>query len=522
MKRLLLLTMLLASSAGAATIYVDADATGANDGTSWANAYTSLDAGVDAALAGDVVLVEDGTYGPVSRSLVPLGGFEVRSTGGAGKCIINGGGVARCFEAVSHVAGAGILDSGPFVRGFTLTGGASNEGAGMYRGVLYDSVVTNNVSSNFGGGLFYVWAEDCLIAGNVADKDGGGTYGGRVTRCVVRDNVGSTGGGTMYTGVFDSEVCYNVAFYDYGGGVRLTSAYATHAFFSNHVVRSRIHNNSAPIGGGINGDNVSRVDSSLVYSNSAGTFAAGVRRCLVKNSTVADNLLGPLYVYPSEALPDPLTAAEVDRLVQTYAGVGSGIHEVNGTLENDIVVGNTAFGTLMFVGQGSTVDTSDWYAYYYPDCNFDTGVGWEVYFPSFEDYQYAASDYAMYHTTTTYDEVPFANASLDIDVPSFGASVVNSALDVRMLAGVSGTWSGDPSVVFAASSNLFVNAAQADYSLLATAPVLDLATLLPGYSTTDIEGNPRVSGEAGDFGAYEWAPTGAGNVVPTRFSPLGL
>jgi len=469
MKRILLLTMLLASSAGAATIYVDVNATGANDGTSWTDAYTSLDAGVDAAQAGDVVLVADGTYGPVSRSLVPLGGFEVRSTGGAGKCIINGGGVARCFVSASYVSGGGYLNSGPFLHGFTLTGGASDQGGGMFRGFLYDSVVTNNVCSGAGGGLSNVWAEDCLIAGNVANVSGGGTNGGRVIRCVVRDNVAGSGGGTSYTGVYDSEVCYNVALNDCGGGVRIAEWVATDSFHSNHVVRSSIHHNSAPLAGGIFGEYANRVDSSLVYSNSATTYAAGVRRCLVKNSTVADNLLGPLSVYPYEALPDPLTATEVDRLVQTYAGVGSGIHEVNGTLENDIVVGNTAFGTL--------------------------------------------------------DGVPFANAALDIDVPTYGASVLNSALDVRMLAGVSGTWSGDPSVVFAASSNLFVNAAQADYSLLATAPVLDLATLLPGYSTTDIEGNPRVWGEAGDFGAYEWAPAysyGAGHVVPTRFSPLGL
>lgn len=522
MKRFLAAIMLAASAAGAATIYVDVDATGANDGTSWENAYTSLDAGVAAALSGDVVLVEDGTYGPVSRSLIPLGGFEVRSTGGAGKCIIQGGGVARCFTSASYASGANTLNSGPFVRGFTLTGGGDvPDGGAMLRGRLYDSVVTNNASSNSGGGLHSVWAEDCLIAGNVTGGEGGGIQGGRVTRCVVRDNVSDGGGGTMYSGVFDSEVCYNVALSS-GGGVFLTSVYATHAHLSNHVVRSRIHHNSAPTAGGIFGDTANRVDSSLVYSNSATLSAAGVRKGLVKNSTVVDNALGPLSVYPYEALPDPLTAAEVDRLVQTYAAVGSGIHEVNGTIENSLVVGNTAFGALRIEGEGTTVDTSYWYEYYYPECNFDTGVGWEAYFSSFEEYQAAAADYAMYNQAPAYDEVPFANAALDIDVNNYAAGVVSSALDVRMLAGVSGTWSGDPSVVFTSSTNLFVDAAQADYRLLATAPVLDLAELLPGYSTTDLAGNPRISGSAGDFGAYEWVPPGAGKVVPTRFSPLGL
>ena len=164
--------------------------------------YSTIQAAIDAAQAGDRVLVSAGTY----REQVNLSGKRISLEGIAGSAstIIEGDGVR------TNIVGSGEPD-GCVVAGFTIQGGRGDEAGGILlsnSGVRIHHCVfrDNQASSPWGGAGFRSAAgasivEDCLFTANVGQNQStsAGWYhinGGSFTlrRCVFDGNTSNASG----------------------------------------------------------------------------------------------------------------------------------------------------------------------------------------------------------------------------------------------------------------------------------------------------------------------------------------
>ncbi len=183
----------------------------------------TIQAGMDAAGAGDLVLVADGVYaGEGNKGLsFPYPRWSMlRSTGGPESCIIDLQGTGMAFFFV--------LDEGPeaLVEGFTIRNGADSPAGGIYfhhasRVTVYDCVFEDNVN-HYGAGAIYVDNDasptilGCRFTGNVS-LGGGGAIGfagssastPRVVNCTFTDNTATEGGAVYFAGFEDSPALIN-------------------------------------------------------------------------------------------------------------------------------------------------------------------------------------------------------------------------------------------------------------------------------------------------------------------------
>lgn len=196
-------------------LHVDADATGpVHDGTSWCDAYLSLQDALTAALPGTEIRVADGIYTPaipngsrttsfrLKSGVAILGGFAGCGAGDPDlraplvlETILSGdlnddddsGGSNG--ENSYHVVAASGVDATAVLDGVTITGGHANGSNPCDRG----------------GGIFLFplagspTIRHCMIRDNVVLTKGGGIYAfdntGIVADCVIRDNFANDGGG---------------------------------------------------------------------------------------------------------------------------------------------------------------------------------------------------------------------------------------------------------------------------------------------------------------------------------------
>jgi len=271
-------------------IYVDADASGANDGSSWANACKYLQGAIGSAKSSDEIRVAQGIYKPDQGAGITPGdreatfrlkdGVAIKGgyagfgqpdpnaqdikryetilsgdlNGDDGPSFSNNSENSYCIVYGRHppVCPTAVLD------GFTVRGANGTAGGGMY---VTDATIKNcSIIEN------YVQA----YGGGVASVGGGG--GGQFVACTIRNNVAGLLGGGAY--IYNSPKFINCLIVNNEAGKDGGGIYGRCSF--PEILNCTISGNKADsgTGGGLcfSGE-MAEIKNSILWDNTAG--AAG-------------------------------------------------------------------------------------------------------------------------------------------------------------------------------------------------------------------------------------------------------
>jgi len=350
-------------------VYVDADAGGTGDGSSWGNAVNELR---DAYVLLDVcngiteIWVAEGTYLPAAGSdrgvsfelgngLAIYGGFDGTETSlgqrdvAAHPTILSGDlGATTKSDNSYHVVDGSNVTATAVLDGFTGFGGyADGTGDDQYGAGLFvkngSPTVSNvtfsrNLAVGNGGGMYNEAGSPSLTDVTFEQNASEGGFGGgltnwsgdpTITQAVFRANSASGGGG-MYTGGGNPTLT-NVHFEDnsvsvWGGG-----------FYANGnatLVNGVFRNNSADMGGGVfNFFNLSGTYNNVTFSGNSASNSGGAMHSLRSVPTLTNVIMwgntAPLNPETGYADGTPVISYS---LIQGCGGSGIGW---NPTIGND-------------------------------------------------------------------------------------------------------------------------------------------------------------------------------------------
>ena len=453
----LLISLFPVWSIHAATLYVSPTGNDTNDGSSWALAKNTIQAGVDVAGSGDTVLVTNGTY-VLTNQVSITNDITVRSANGTNATFVNGNypiTTNRCF----HVSTNALLD------GFTITNGfTSTYGGGVYNtsGTVQNCAISGNRAYD-GGGVYIAGGtvKNCTISGNVSpsyEAEGGGVYidHGTVQNCTISENSSFTGGGVYnYNGTVQNCTISGNSSGDHGGGV-----YNYNGTVQNCTISGNTASGNNDGGGVCNA--YGTVQNCMISGNLAATgggvcnFNGTVQSCIISGNIA----------------------------LISVGGAGGGVYLSGGALQNCTISGNTGVWGGGVCSYGGTVQ----------NCTIlgnmaDDGSG--VY-----------NEYSTVQNCIIWNN----HGSIEIHVAgggSFtnccGASLTNGIGNTRAdpLFNDAGMWEG-------------TNFIGGDFHLRFDSPCINMGTNQSWMTNaTDILGAPRILGGTVDIGAYEFNPCSA-------------
>ena len=250
------------STSLSAQIYVDISATGANNGSSWTNAYTNIETALVNSLIGDEIWVKAGVYKPNTSSgfdipsgIKVYGSFDGTESNvndrnlTANLTTLNGdiGTVGVDTDNANHVVFMSNVNTQTRLDGFRIINGYANnvsngsKGGGLYNlngsPTIANCTFISNYSKDFGGAIVSeggtIKIEDCSINNNSSVDIGGGVYLSQSgTAIILRTKIfnntctlGSGGGISSGNGVSSlimdrCEISGNTA-QDFGGAITI-------------------------------------------------------------------------------------------------------------------------------------------------------------------------------------------------------------------------------------------------------------------------------------------------------------
>jgi predicted outer membrane repeat protein len=276
-------------------IYVKSNAAGADDGTSWQNAFTDLQTALTATSSGHEIWVAAGTYKPtdvtdrsksfaLKQGVSLYGGFSGTETTRSGRnwntneTILSGdiGIIGDINDNSYHVvvgANNAILDGFKIMMGYAgASAGPDNKGGGMYNDSCNPTISNcqfiNNQAGYDGGGMYnYLCSPvitDCTFDNNYAKTKGAGisnfgyaddSFKPVITRCIFKNNIvgGIQGNGA---GIYNCNSSPTITECTFRNNVTIDKISAGAGIYNDEsnsspiITRCDFDSNSSGLGGG--------------------------------------------------------------------------------------------------------------------------------------------------------------------------------------------------------------------------------------------------------------------------------
>jgi predicted outer membrane repeat protein len=371
--------LMFTQSAWAQPIRVKANATGANNGTSWADAYTSLTTALANAPAGAEIWLAAGTYKPVVNAQIALSHFLIDK-----KVEIYGGfaGTETSQSQRNFLTNKAILSgdhNGNDISGDYVTNRTDNS----YHVVFINAVGATPILD----GIYITNGSAPAVAANVMiDNRGGGLLAVTVCNlrnCTFNENSATAGGGVSVASPDASNsVIENCTFEKNGTNLQGTSLHFEQ--IQGAIVKKCVFKNNTGLRGALHTrfSSAITVDSCLFEGNNglaslgSGLYiwnsSMSVLRCYFKSNTCVSGG-GAMYCNQQDGGTFVnVQGCNFEGNTATGAGVrGGAVTLFRGAVQFD----GCKFKSNMSAGSGGAINNAAGTQYNYNLCEFETNMG---------------------------------------------------------------------------------------------------------------------------------------------------